>query len=71
MITDYTVKELIKAAGSGAQLAHMMGFDRTLGRARVSNWLARGEIPKDLRIAYAKLFSKLVKKHREKIALCG
>ena len=71
LITDYTVPELIAAAGGGASLAHMMGFDRTLGRARVCNWKMRGEIPPDMKIAYAKLFNKLLKKHREKISLCG
>ena len=70
LITDYTVPELIAAAGGGAELAKKMGFDKTLGRARVCNYKLRGKIPPDLKIAYAKLFSKLVKKHREKIALC-
>ena len=68
---EYTVNELIAAAGGGAELAHKMGFDKTLGRARICNWKMRGKIPPDMKIAYAKLFSKLVKKHREKINLCG
>ena len=64
MITDYTVIELIEAAGGGAELAHKMGFDRRKGRLRVAVWKCRGEIPADLKIAYAKLFHRLVKKHR-------
>ena len=62
---DFTVEELIEAAGGGAELAHKMGFDRRSGSVRVAKWKGRGGIPVDLQIAYRKLFRRLVKRHRE------
>ena len=62
---DFTVEELIEAAGGGAELAHKMGFDRVKGRIRVSTWKGRNSIPADMLVAYKKLFQKLIRRHRE------
>jgi hypothetical protein len=57
--TQIDIRKVIIGAGGPRELAHMMGFDKFKGHARVRQWKHSGRAPDMVCLAYAKLFKKL------------